>query len=83
MFSFYVIELSVGETTTEDIDVIGPPITKTTRVKGSSVLEAHNLSVDLMAQGPFPIQSPSITVYRQQLWVIAVVHTDNSDGKNT
>lgn len=82
MFSFYVIELSVGETTTEDIDVIGPPITKTTHVKGSSVLEAHNLSVDLMAQGPFPIQSPSITVYRQQLWVIAVVHTDNSDGKN-
>lgn len=82
MFSYYVVELSWGENNTEEFDVIGPPITKTTHVKGSSVLEAHNLSADLMAQGPFPIQSPSITVYRQQLWVIAVVHTDNSDGKN-
>ncbi|KAG8258701.1 hypothetical protein J6590_025867 [Homalodisca vitripennis] len=34
-----------------------------------------------MAQGPFPIQSPSITVYRQQLWVIAVMQTDNSDDE--
>ncbi|XP_054269557.1 transmembrane protein 181-like isoform X2 [Macrosteles quadrilineatus] len=63
------------------IGLAGPPITKTTHVKGSSALEAHNISYELMDQGPFPIQSPLLSVYRQQLWVITVVQTSNNDDE--
>lgn len=59
----------------------GPPITSTTEQKASEILQQQNLSSSLLATGPFTLHTPTLSTYHQQLWVIAVVQTDNTDGK--
>ena len=34
-----------------------------------------------MATGPFTMRSPLMTTYSQQMWLIAKLETDNTDGK--
>ncbi|XP_073993344.1 transmembrane protein 181 isoform X1 [Rhodnius prolixus] len=60
------------------IGLAGPPITVTTSFKGSELLHKQNISGDIFS-GPFIIGSPAMSTYNQQLWVIAVVKTDNKD----
>lgn len=57
--------------------VLGPPITLTSKVSGVEVLKHINGS---LPQGPYVMKTPSLTVYNQRLWLIAVVLTDNKDG---
>lgn len=35
-----------------------------------------------IATGPFIMETPRLSTYNQQLWVIAVLRTENTDGKN-
>lgn len=60
------------------IGVAGPPIINT---------EARNLSAMVqpdthlnMKTGPFPLKSPPLSTFHQQLWLIAHIITDNSAG---
>lgn len=59
------------------IYIVGPPITLTSKLSGVEVLKNTNGS---LPQGPYIIKTPSLTVYNQRLWLIAVVQTDNKDG---
>lgn len=58
--------------------VTGPPITLTSKISGVEVLKHTNGS---LPQGPFVMKTPSLSVYNQRLWLIAVVLTDNKDGR--
>lgn len=51
----------------------GPPITSTSEQK------AH-LNASDMATGPFIMNTPALSTYSQQLWVIAKLSTSNNDG---
>lgn len=57
--------------------IVGPPITLTSKLSGVDVLKNTNGS---LPQGPYVMKTPSLTVYNQRLWLIAVVQTDNKDG---
>lgn len=61
--------------------VAGPPITYTSHIKGTALLQRLNLSSDMISKGPYIMKSPHFSSYSQQVWVIAVVQTDNTDGK--
>lgn len=58
--------------------ILGPPITLTSKISGVETLKLSNGS---LPQGPYVMKTPSLTVYNQRLWLIAVVQTDNKDGK--
>lgn len=58
----------------------GPPITLTSKISGVEALKNTNGS---LPQGPYVMKTPTLTVYNQRLWLIAVVHTDNKDGMKT
>ncbi|KAL1123112.1 hypothetical protein AAG570_002200 [Ranatra chinensis] len=62
------------------IGLAGPPITLTTVYKASQLLRNQNISSDI-ASGPFIMKSPAMSTYNQQLWVIAVVETDNNEDE--
>nr|XP_018915872.1 PREDICTED: transmembrane protein 181 [Bemisia tabaci]XP_018915873.1 PREDICTED: transmembrane protein 181 [Bemisia tabaci] len=64
------------------IGLAGPPITSTTEQKASEILQQQNLSSSLLATGPFTLHTPTLSTYHQQLWVIAVVRTDNTDDES-
>lgn len=57
------------------IGLAGPPITSTTEQ------QAH-VNNSEMSSGPFIMQTPALTTYCQQLWVIAKLSTSNTDGKH-
>lgn len=57
--------------------ISGPPITLTSKISGVEILKHTNGS---LPQGPYVMKTPSLTVYNQRLWLIAVVLTDNKDG---
>lgn len=57
----------------------GPPITKTDKLDGMTLLP--NDSRKNIATGPFAMRSPKMSTYCQQLWVIAKLYTENTDGK--
>jgi hypothetical protein len=71
IFSEFIIPETFGLST-------GPPITLTSKVSGVEVLKHTNGS---LPQGPYVMKTPSLTVYNQRLWLIAVVLTGNKDGK--
>ncbi|VVC40528.1 Hypothetical protein CINCED_3A011997 [Cinara cedri] len=60
------------------IGLTGPPITLTSKISGVEVLKHTNGS---LPQGPYVMKTPSLTVYNQRLWLIAVVQTDNKDDE--
>ena len=57
----------------------GPPITVTSQQSVSQ--NGGYLNGSDKAAGPYVLNSPSMTTYHQQLWVIAQVITENKDGK--
>lgn len=62
----------------------GPPITKTYKFDGVNLL-SKNATSDFsrkdIATGPFIMRSPKMSTYSQQLWVIAKLYTENTDGR--
>ncbi|XP_012283820.1 transmembrane protein 181 [Orussus abietinus] len=56
------------------IGLAGPPITSTTEQR------AH-LNGSEMATGPFIMKTPALSIYSQQLWVIAKLSTSNNDDE--
>lgn len=65
------------------IGLAGPPITSATEVSAKSLLANTSLAKDknAFATGPFAMKSPLMTTYSQQLWLIAKLETDNTDGE--
>ena len=68
------------------IYLLGPPITQTVEIDGISLLPKQNNTVNAVnrkdiATGPFIMKTPKMSPYNQQLWVIAKIAIDNSDGK--
>ncbi|CAG9857632.1 unnamed protein product [Phyllotreta striolata] len=67
------------------VGLAGPPITLTTRVDGISLLPKGNGSITggsrNVATGPFVMKTPKLSTYSQQLWVIAKLSTENTDGE--
>lgn len=61
------------------IGVAGPPITSTTEVVAKSLIAKDN-NTNSIATGPFIMKTPSLKTYSQQLWVIAKLTTQNTDG---
>lgn len=72
-FGFLGLAVSIG--------MAGPPITYTTHIKGTAVLQRLNLSTETISKGPYIMKSPHLSSYSQQVWVIAVVQTDNTDDE--
>lgn len=68
-FSCFGISLLVG--------VAGPPIIDTVTVNGSSFTI---LSTNSMKTGPYMLQSPPMSTFHQQLWLIAHIETDSIAG---
>lgn len=64
------------------IGLAGPPITWSTEINASSLMPntSTTKSQDFLANGPFAMKTPLMTTYSQQLWVIAVLSIDNTDG---
>ncbi|XP_050428241.1 transmembrane protein 181 [Adelges cooleyi] len=60
------------------IGLTGPPITLTSKTSGVDILKHNN---GTLPQGPYVMKTPSLTVYNQRLWLIAVVLTDNKDDE--
>lgn len=74
-FAFFGLGLFIG--------LAGPPITSTTEIDGKSLLPKENkshMNPNEIATGPFTMRSPPLSTYSQQLWVIAKLSTDNTDG---
>lgn len=61
------------------IGLAGPPITEVTEQKTSGLLENNNSDI---ARGPFVMQTPFMSTYNQQLWVIGRITTDYMEGKS-
>lgn len=64
----------------------GPPITETTKIDGIPLLSkttnnSNSVTRKDVATGPFIMETPRLSTYNQQLWVIAVLRTENTDGK--
>lgn len=59
--------------------ILGPPITSTTAIDGKSLLGKDNRS-NSIATGPFIMKTTALTTYAQQLWLIATLATENTDG---
>lgn len=64
------------------IGVAGPPITSTVEINALSLLSNTSTvnKKDFLSTGAFIMKTPLLTTYSQQLWVIARLKTDNSDG---
>ncbi|KAL3881385.1 hypothetical protein ACJMK2_027833 [Sinanodonta woodiana] len=60
------------------IGVAGPPIIDTVTHNLSAVLPP-DAKID-MKKGPFPLKSPPMSTFHQQLWLIAHIITDNAEG---
>uniref|UniRef100_A0A1B0DDC7 TMEM181 GOLD domain-containing protein n=1 Tax=Phlebotomus papatasi TaxID=29031 RepID=A0A1B0DDC7_PHLPP len=65
------------------IGLAGPPITTTTEITATSILPNASAMENklIMATGPFSMRSPLMTMYAQQLWLIAQIFTDNRDDE--
>ncbi|XP_076258872.1 transmembrane protein 181 [Rhynchophorus ferrugineus] len=66
------------------IGLAGPPITSVKRIDAFSLLPDTNNSNDVkkaVATGPFIMKTPKMSTYNQQLWVIAKLTTENTDGE--
>ncbi|KAJ8917991.1 hypothetical protein NQ315_011444 [Exocentrus adspersus] len=69
------------------IGIAGPPITLTTEMDGESTLPKTNSTASPstnrkeIATGPFIMKTPKMSTYAQQLWVIAKLSTENTDGE--
>lgn len=65
------------------IGLAGPPITLTTEMSASTLVANTSLAKNkhVMATGPFTMRSPLMTTYAQQMWLIAKIHTDNTDAE--
>ncbi|KAE9530589.1 hypothetical protein AGLY_011051 [Aphis glycines] len=60
------------------IGLTGPPITLTSKISGVEVLKHTNRS---LSHGPFIMKTPSLSMFNQRLWFIAVVLTDHKDDE--
>lgn len=61
----------------------GPPVTYTTQVDATNSVMKDNHSRSTytdVATGPFILRTPALSTYNQQLWVIATLKTDDTDG---
>lgn len=61
----------------------GPPITSTIELDGKTLLPKDNqshINRKDIATGPFTMKTPAMSTYSQQLWVIAKLATENTDG---
>uniref|UniRef100_A0A6P7FJ98 Transmembrane protein 181-like n=1 Tax=Diabrotica virgifera virgifera TaxID=50390 RepID=A0A6P7FJ98_DIAVI len=69
------------------VGLAGPPITLTTEVDGVSLLPKNNNTNPNInkniATGPFIMKTPKLSTYSQQLWIIAKLSTENTDGNMT
>nr|CAI5828427.1 unnamed protein product [Callosobruchus analis] len=66
------------------VGIAGPPITKTTVVDRALLfpkINGSNAYRKDIATGPFTMRTPTMTTYCQQLWVIAKLATENTDGE--
>ncbi|XP_018565323.1 transmembrane protein 181 [Anoplophora glabripennis] len=68
------------------VGIAGPPITVTTEVNGVTTLPKNNSTTASpnrkdIATGPFIMRTPKMSTYAQQLWVIAKLSTENTDGE--
>ncbi|XP_019772753.1 transmembrane protein 181 [Dendroctonus ponderosae] len=65
------------------IGLAGPPITETTAVDAISILPKLNNATNFkdIATGPFIMKTPKLSTYNQQLWIIAKMKTQNTDGE--
>ncbi|CAG9836454.1 unnamed protein product [Diabrotica balteata] len=67
------------------VGLAGPPITLTTEVDGVSLLPKNNNTNPNInkniATGPFIMKTPKLSTYSQQLWIIAKLSTENTDGE--
>ncbi|KAJ8977166.1 hypothetical protein NQ317_003106 [Molorchus minor] len=68
------------------VGIAGPPITLTTEVDGITLLPKSNRTNPTVnrkdiATGPFIMRTPKMSTYAQQLWVIAKLSTENTDGE--
>lgn len=68
------------KTTPKKISILGPPITSTTELDAKALLNKDNHS-NSIATGPFIMKTPALVTYSQQLWVIAKLSTENTDGR--
>lgn len=61
---------------------VGPPITSTVEINALTLLPNTSTvnKKDFLSTGAFIMKTPLLTTYSQQLWVIARLKTDNSDG---
>jgi len=57
---------------------LGPPITRTIEQHFPRPIKSNGTE---MATGPYNMKTPSMSKYSQQLWVIAKVKTENTDGR--
>ncbi|XP_025097354.1 transmembrane protein 181-like isoform X1 [Pomacea canaliculata] len=59
------------------VGIAGPPIIDTVTVNGSSasILQSSNLKT-----GPYALQSPPMSSFHQQLWLIAHIEVDSKEG---
>ncbi|XP_060526365.1 transmembrane protein 181 [Cylas formicarius] len=67
------------------IGLAGPPITQTLELDGLSLLPKFNKTSPPnrkdIATGPFITKTPRMSTYNQQLWLIAKLSTENTDGE--
>lgn len=65
------------------IGLAGPPITWSVEINASTLIPNTTINKpgDFLATGPFAMKTPLLTTYSQQLWVIAIVSIENTDGK--
>ena len=61
--------------------ILGPEITVTVNKSISHVVPSVNGSDHNIPAGPFIIETPALSSYSQQLWVIARIKTENTDGE--
>ncbi|KAL1464780.1 hypothetical protein WDU94_004398 [Cyamophila willieti] len=60
----------------------GPPITSTVSELGTDLLHKQNISLDAITTGPFVLQSPPVTPYSQQMWLIMTLKTEDTDDES-
>ncbi|KAL1491469.1 hypothetical protein ABEB36_012065 [Hypothenemus hampei] len=67
------------------IGLAGPPITEATRFDGAALLPKLNNGTSVnqkqLATGPFIMKTPKLSTYNQQVWIIATLETENTDGE--
>uniref|UniRef100_A0A8D8PY66 Transmembrane protein 181 n=2 Tax=Cacopsylla melanoneura TaxID=428564 RepID=A0A8D8PY66_9HEMI len=64
------------------IGLTGPPITSTVSELGTDLLHKQNISLDAITTGPFVLQSPPVTPYSQQMWLIMTLKTEDTDDES-